>query len=190
VKFLKINSALAMIYICLLEAAEAPTFAQTIQGPVQIIDAKSTIRGGSTVYTLPQIRDGISSDNAPFNGFQGRQTSLGKITFILNGHYDLTAFYLWNDVNVRAEGVRDFNLVFLRSNGLTNTVVARKNGNLANPGITSAQVFSFPKINDVSSIEMVITSVHNGRRTYRPRVEIREVAFDGVWFCGGSPTTC
>jgi hypothetical protein len=169
----------------------SPALSQTIVGPIQITNTTTTnIAISGKRFNLSQIRDGISSDMPPFNGFAGKRNSIGKILLNFNGHYDLTAFYLWNDINVRAEGVATYNLRFYRSNGFANVLIATKMNNVANFGQISAQVLTFPMINDVSSVELQITSLQNQKNTAARAVEIREVAFDGVWFCGGNPSTC
>ncbi len=171
--------------------ASSAAMAQTIKGPLQIIGAKTNIKGGNKIYALPQIWDGIYSDTSPFfNGFQGAQNTIGKITFTLNGAYDLTAFYLWNDINVRAEGVDTYSLFFYRSNGFANILVGSKLNIVAKFGQTSAQKIKFPKMIEISTVVMQIMSVQNRSNTVYQGVEIREVAFDGVWNCGGTPTTC
>jgi hypothetical protein len=65
-------------------------------------------------WTLPQISDGITSDAFPFNGFASTANQ-GTITLDLIGNFDLTSFKLWNDINVRAEGIKDFRLDFFNS---------------------------------------------------------------------------
>jgi hypothetical protein len=182
----KIIRSFAVMAFVTAAATGSVAISQTIKGPVQIVDATTPIPGGSTTYILKKIWDGVDSDSSPFNGFQGRNNALGKITFIFNGHYDVTAFYIWNDINVRAEGVKEYNLIFYRGN----TVVGRRNNFYANYGQLQKQMATFPMMHDVTSVEMEILSTHKVSSTSINRVEIREVAFDGTWFCGGNPTTC
>jgi hypothetical protein len=167
-----------------------PAKAQTVTGPVQIASATTNIQISGQRFPISQIIDGIYSDTPPFNGFSGNRNSIGRITLDFNGYYDLTAFYLWNDINVRAEGVAKYNLFFYRSNGFANVLIAKKLNNVANFGQTSAQVLTFPVVSEISTVVMVITSLQRQKNSATQAVEIREVAFDGVWVCGGTPTTC
>jgi hypothetical protein len=155
------------------------TLAQSVMigGPAQIVSVTSTIPGGSGTYTLPQIADGNNSDAAPFNGFQGADGATGTITFMLNEDYDLTSFHLWNDINVRAEGVGSYTLKFYDS---ANALVGTAGPFTTTAGQIAPHVNTFPSIGKVRKVEMEIQSVQQKPNTFARRVEIREVAFDGV----------
>lgn len=65
-------------------------------------------------FPLSEMNDGITADTTPgFNGYVARVTS-GSITMTLPGRFNLTGMKLWNDVNVRREGVKNFTLRFYR----------------------------------------------------------------------------
>ncbi len=68
-------------------------------------------------FPLSEINDNITADVGPgFNGFVSR-TQNGRIKLQLSGDHDLTGMKLWNDVNVRREGVDNFTLYFFNSFG-------------------------------------------------------------------------
>lgn len=167
-----------IIFGALLMAAAltSPSLAQNIMGPAQITSVTSTIPGGSGTYTLPQIADNITSDTTPFNGFQGQDGVTGTITFTLDKPYDIDAAYLWNDINVRAEGVGNYMYRFYTA---ANVLVGTSGGLSTVPGMVPVQSTVLPIMANVKKVELVISSVQSQPNTYARRVEIREVAFNG-----------
>lgn len=169
----------AALLACCLSAFSAPAMAQNIMGATKIVSVTSTIPNGDATFPLTQINDGITS-NGPHNGFQGvdqpNPLHLGTITFVLDQSYDLNAAYLWNDINVRAEGVGSYTLRFFdAANNLVGTVGPINTlATQVLPQITPLTV------GNVKRVEMVIHSIQNYPNTYARRVEIREVAFNGV----------
>ncbi len=153
-----------------------PASAQNIMGPTKIISVSSTIPGGSGTYTLPQIHDGNSSDAPNFNGFQGAQSTTGIITFTLDQAYDLDAAHLWNDINVRAEGVGSYSLKFYDAAGNPDGTTVGPITTVA--GQIPAQITGL-SVSNVKKVEMIIHSIQNKPNTFSQRVEIREVAFNG-----------
>ena len=72
-------------------------------------------------FAIEQISDGISSDCAPrCNGFT-TNAKTGSLQLSFNEPYDIDSFKLWNDVNIRKEGIRTFTLEFQDSSGATLT---------------------------------------------------------------------
>ena len=169
----------AALLACCLSAFSVPAMAQNIIGPAKIVSVTSTIPNGSTSFPLTQINDTITT-NGPHNGFQGvdqpNPAHVGTITFTLDQSYDLDAAYLWNDINVRAEGVGRYTLKFYdASNALVGTV-----GPLSTvPGQVPAHITPLT-MGNVKKVEMVVHTVLSLPNTFARRVEIREVAFNGV----------
>jgi hypothetical protein len=174
----KTKTTLGVIAIALAATTmlASPASAQNIMGPTKIINVTSTIPGGSGTYTLPQIADGNSSDAPNFNGFQGAQNTTGVITFTLDQDYDLDAAHLWNDINVRAEGVGTYSLKFYDAAG--NPVGSTVGPITTVPGQVPAQITGLSVLN-VKKVDMIIHSIQNKPNTFSQRVEIREVAFNG-----------
>lgn len=174
----KTKTTLGVIAIALAATTmlASPASAQNIMGPTKIISVTSTIPGGSGTYTLPQIYDGNVSDATPFNGFQGAQNTTGIITFTLDQAYDLDAAHLWNDINVRAEGVQSYSLKFYDAAGAP---VGSTVGPITTvAGQVPAQITAL-SVSNVKKVEMIIHSIQNKPNTFSQRVEIREVAFNG-----------
>ncbi|MFM5929901.1 MAG: hypothetical protein ACKOPQ_03230 [Novosphingobium sp.] len=168
--------SIAMALALLAAGTASAASAQSIMGPSKIVGVTSTITNGNPTYPLSQINDGNFNAAAPFNGFQGTNDMLGTITFTLDQSYDLTQFYLWNDINVRAEGVATYMLNFYDANG--NQVGAVGGGNVA-VGSSGPHINTFPAVNNVRRVELVVQSVQAVSQTFAKRVEIREVAFEG-----------
>jgi hypothetical protein len=157
-------------------AMGSPTVAQNIMGPAQISGVTSTIPGGSTTYTLPQIADNTTSDASPFNGFQGQDGVTGTISFTLDKAYDLDSAYLWNDINVRAEGVNGYSFRFY---DVSNALISTSAAFATTPGQVAPHVTGLGSVLGVKRVELVVASVLAQANTYARRVEIREVAFNG-----------
>ena len=168
-KLLKTCMAGAMMSAMLFPAAAS---AATISNGDITPSTTMGIWGG---FTVDQLADGINADTAPFNGFT-TNSATGTIRLDLNGGpYDLNQFRLWNDVNVRAEGVATFRLRFFKSNGSSSyspvfTTV---------PGTTAVQAFNFSTVTDIVRVDMEVLSSISQSNTYRQRIEIRELEFEG-----------
>jgi hypothetical protein len=173
-----------------MAAWSSTAMAQNIIGPTKIISVTSTIPSGSTTYTLPKIHDGITSDITPFNGFEGENypyatiptpiavpSATSTLTFTLDQPYSLTKFHLWNDINVRAESVATFKLVFFDAGGVAATSPIYNTAS----GTVPVQDFALPAgLTNITKVEMQIVTVFNSAATFARRVEIREVAFSGA----------
>ncbi len=154
----------------------SPASAQNIMGPTKIISVTSTIPGGSPTYVLGQINDNSTVNGPVHNGFQGAQNTTGIITFTLDQDYDLDAAHLWNDINVRAEGVGTYSLKFYNAAG---SQVGGTVGPITTvAGQVPAQITGL-SVSGVRKVEMIIHSIQAKPNTFSQRVEIREVAFNG-----------
>jgi hypothetical protein len=168
-----VNYLLKSLYLlAVLVTASTPAVAQNIMGPSQIISVTTTITSSSG-YPLSQIADGISA-NPTFNGFAGDANAIGTITFTFDKPYDLDQSYLWNDINVQAEGVKTYKFNFFDS---SNTLI----GTTAIFSVTTGQIPAHIEgisVDDVKTVEMVVISIQG--QAQLKRVEIREVAFNGI----------
>lgn len=122
---------------------------------------------GQQTFTLEQLHDGITAD-APFNGFASNGTTNGTITLSLDKAYDLQSFVLWNDINVRNEGVRTFELRFLDSSNIQ----IGSSGMLTAVSQLAPQTYSFSTVAGVKSVLLDVSSASL-------QIEIRELAFNG-----------
>lgn len=154
----------------------SPVMAQSIIGSPKITaSANTTLGNGTGRFPLSQMTDGVTSDASPYNGYQARERQTGVISLTLDQAYDLTQFYLWNDINVRAEGVKKYRLRFYDANN--NPIGTDITGLTTNNGQVAPHVTNFSRAG-VKKVDLFIDSVNtaNGLR----RVEIREVAFEGA----------
>lgn len=151
------------------------------------ITASTTMTPGA--FPLNQIVDGITADTPPFNGFTSPQTA-GTITFDFASSYNLSSFILHNDINVLAEGIRDFRLDFF--DNLDQQIVTPFSTNYTGPQGQFAgeeYIFNSPVLN-VSRVDLVIFNTNIGGAS--TQVEIREVEFSisavpvpaAVWLFG------
>lgn len=119
------------------------------------------------------ISDIVDGDTSELNGFAGEEDALGIIDLDLIGDFTLSSFTLWNDINIRAEGVETFLLRFFSPNQeLVDTT-----GTLTAPeGQAAGEVYDLSFLGDavISRVELEVLTVLNSTR-----IEIREVAFDG-----------
>lgn len=130
-------------------------------------------------FPIEEILDGITSDAAPYNGFAAAGVTTGVINFNLNSDYDITAFSLWNDINVLNEGVRSFDMMFYDSSGV---LLGSLLGQSA-ISTTSAQEYMLTAIlSGVRSISMNVTFSNL-------QIEIREIAFSGQLSYVSTPWT-
>ena len=149
------------------------------------IDPSTDMRE-SNRFPLEQINDGITSDVEPYNGFETNNQS-GTISFALDKDYDVSAFILWNDINVRLEGVKTFDLAFFDANNqLISRVEKQKTGTTKDAvgrdlGLVDAQRFEFPTVKNVKRVDLIVTSVFTTyHRNPIKRIEIREIEFEGT----------
>ena len=130
-----------------------------------------------TRWPIEHIIDAKTADTPPFNGFTSNART-GTISFAFNTPYDVSGFTLWNDINVRAEGVESFRLDFKRSGTLVDETATLR----TNSGQTEPHHYNFPAVKNVDAVDLVILSSidsPNPSHTIN-RIEIREVAFKGV----------
>lgn len=152
--------------------------AQNITGPSNIT-ASSSIPTNTDYPSngIAKIVDGNVADgvvSGVWNGFIGKNNTVGTITLTFNQDYDLTQFYLWNDVNIQKEGVRQYKLTFYNAAG---TVVG-STGTLTTVQGQAAPFVTGLSVSNVRKVVMQVIS-HWTTGTNYPRVEIREVAFSG-----------
>jgi hypothetical protein len=149
----------------------------------------STILAHVNPWTIDQIADGnpmpgqeAASDVSPYNGFVSNNIS-GTITLNLVAEFDLTKFLLWNDVNVSAEGIKDFSLQFYDSSDSVIPVGFSATYQAPQGQLGVAEYVFDQVVLGVSRVDLVVLSVHDGSFD---RIEIREVGFEVV----PEPGTC
>lgn len=125
-------------------------------------------------WSIDQIADGITDDSSPFNGFVSQAQS-GIISLALDKDYDLSAFVLWNDVNVTGEGISQFQLNFYDSN----SSLLSTSGVFTGPVLQrDPATYTFGQVDAVRRVDLVVLSCNVGR--HFTRIEIREVGFQGA----------
>jgi len=147
------------------------------------IAATADIVGGSDIipsttltatwpFTIDQIADGIGMYNDPFpyNGFVSAVTS-GTITLDLAHNFDLSSFMLANDINVAAEGIKDFRLDFYDA---SHALITSSGTFLGPLGQVAPETYTFDTVHGVSRVNLVIYDCNPN--TFN-QIEIREVAF-------------
>jgi hypothetical protein len=159
-----LTQKLILSLLLLVPTANADVIDTTsITASTSLIEMPSIASG---TWSVDELTDGVISDAYPYFGFVSGVTS-GVVHLALDNIYDLDSFSIWNDVNVLAEGVRDFRLDFLDA---ANTVVASYSGSAISQ--FNEQIFSFATVSGVQSVDLVVlTAAH--------QIEIREVAFNG-----------
>lgn len=148
--------------------------ADLISGPTQIIPS-TTINFNGGFGSIEQIADGIGleADGPPYNGY-GPNAMSGVIRLDLQGTFTLYTFLLANDINVQLEGIKDFQLSFYdASNQLISTTATLT----ALQGQIAAQSFDLGGVTGVSRVDINVVNVFTDNV---PRIEVREVAFDGI----------
>jgi len=121
-------------------------------------------------FFLEEIADG---DTSNFNGFSSGSAT-GTITLDLIGDFDLRSFILWNDVNVFAEGIENFQLNFFNS---SDSLIESSNTLVGPLGQVEGEEYIFDQIiPNVSRVDLVVLSSYPG---FGSDIEIREVAFTG-----------
>ncbi len=164
----------AIATLATLMAAQ-PAAAQNIMGNQKLsISVDASLGSGTSRFPLSEMTDGNVSDASPFNGYQANNRATGTITITLDQPYDLTAFYLWNDINVRAEGVERFSLRFFDAAG--NVIGSDISNQVTAAGQVAPKIVNFSK----QGVKRVAMTVHSVRATTGiRRVEIREIGFQG-----------
>lgn len=121
-------------------------------------------------FFLEEIADGDSSN---FNGFSS-DSATGTITLDLIGNFNIESFLLWNDVNVFAEGIKNFRLDFFNS---SDSFIESSSLLVGPRSQSEEQVYTFDRvIPNVSRVDLVVFSSYSG---FGSDIEIREVAFIG-----------
>lgn len=147
--------------------------AALIMGPSQI-SASASLPLYAPAFPVSALADGITAENNALNGYAA-SVNQGVITLDLIGIFDLESFVLWNDVNVLAEGIKDFKLRFYDDAdaliGTSETFVGPQ-GQL----LPETYVFATP-FRGVSKVELDVLSAHVGVVNH---IEIREVAFNSA----------
>ncbi len=164
---IRMKTQLAAI-VCLL----APTSAFAGLIDYTEIMASTELTAHSS-FPVEEISDGITSDAFPFNGFVSRGVQTGTVHLDFSTSYDLTSFTIFNDVNVRAEGVRSFRLDFfdesMASLGSSMNYIAPFNQ-------VEGQEYEFGVVRNVSRVDLVVLSTYSTGFG----IEIREVQFTAV----------
>ncbi len=168
--------------ILMTSAILSPSAAQNIMGPTKIVSVTSTIPStNSAAFPLAATHDGQTASNAIFmSGFvgsQGNMSAPGMISFTLDQEYDLTAAYLWNDVRMSTGAVGDYTYRFYNA---SNTLISTSTTFSSGPSQAAPQVNNLGNVAGVKRVELVILSLQSLGNSSVPRVEIREVAFNGT----------
>jgi len=130
-----------------------------------------SIEYGET-YSLSQIVDGITDDSTPFNGFASSEEN-GTISLFFENEFTIYKFLLWNDINVEAQGIRTFKLVFFNSKD--SIIYESKIYNCESLLEVQEYIFDSP-IRGVKKVNLVVLSS-------ALRIEIREIEFRGNAYC-------
>lgn len=156
-----------------------PVFADDISHDV--ITATTSLRQWSS-FSIGQITDGITADCSPTcNGFTTNAKS-GRITFSFETPHDIDGIKIWNDVNIRKEGIKDFMLELRTAEGESSSSPEFT----AVSGQADAQYFEFPPAENITEIDLIVLSslLEEGptreTRTFAQRIEVREVTFTGT----------
>lgn len=136
------------------------------------ITASTTMTLGA--FPLHQIADGVISDAFPFNGFTSPQTA-GTISLNFSSVQNLGSFILHNDINVLAEGIKDFRLDFF--DALGQQILTPFSTSYVGPqGQLAGEEYIFGStVAGVSQVDLVIFNTNTGGAS--TQVEIREVQF-------------
>ena len=144
--------------------------AATIFGPGQI-SASTALPNSGTGFTIDQICDGVIDPPVWFNGFAAVPGLVGTIRLDLATAQDLGDFVLWNDINVFAEGIRNFRLDFFDS---ANTPLGSTPVLVGSLGSALPVVYTFAApVAGVKRVDLVVLTLNPSQR-----LEIREVAFN------------
>lgn len=176
-----ISSIVNYTTVCIIASAVLSEAAWAQDISYEKVTATTSLGQWST-YSIEQISDGISVDCAPTcNGFT-TTAKTGPINFSFNEPHDIDSFKLWNDVNIRKEGIKTFYLEFKN----TSNAILTSEEFEAVSGQADVQIFTFPKIQDVVSVKLNVLSslLETGptptTRTFAERIEVREIGFTGT----------
>jgi len=127
-------------------------------------------------FPLSEIVDGIIGSDT--NGFV--TNSVGVISFSFDQDYELSSFILWNDVDVRAEGIDDFQLRFFDSSD--SQIVVPFSSDFVGPlGQVPAEEYVFSSsVSGVRRVDLEVLTTQFNFVGPVPRTEIREVDFGVV----------
>ncbi len=130
------------------------------------------------LFTIDKLNDGITEPRhipelGP-NGFVSSEPK-GTITFDFVKEFDLSSFILWNDVNVKEEGIKDFHLEFFDK---SNNLISTYGPGSAPLGQIAPEEYAFDKV--IPAVSRVNLVVSNSYSEIYNRIEIREVAFTGT----------
>lgn len=120
------------------------------------LSVTSTVSSRDSRFPLTQLTDKTTSDASPFNGFASSSFT-GTITLNLDKNYTLNGLMLWNDINVEAEGIAEFSLVFYNAAGLKIGTSALFT---APVGKKDASTYTFNSIEGVRRVDVVISKTH------------------------------
>lgn len=165
------KSCTTIAFVLAAAAVAAPVHAALLQGPAYIT-ATTTMAACEVSTCLGfglNINEIADNDTSNFNGWAGQTGLLGTIRLDLLGTFDLDGFSLWNDINVRDEGVRTFQLHFFDASDQ----LLASSATLSAISQFAAQVYGFATVGGVSRVDLQVLSTSD-------RIEIREVAFNGI----------
>lgn len=124
-------------------------------------------------FPLSEIVDGITGSDT--NGFVSN--SVGIISFTFDQDYDLSSFILWNDVDVQAEGIDDFELRFFDA-GNSQISVPFSTGYTGPVGQVAPEEYVFSSsVSGVRRVDLEVLTTQFNFPGPVPRIEIREVDF-------------
>ena len=166
-------STLAATLITLGSLAGGANAATTV-GFANITPSTALVPVGG--FPLSEIVDGIT--NSDTNGFVSN--SVGVISFSFDQDYNLSSFILWNDVDVQAEGIDDFQLRFFDAGD--NQIIVPFSTDYTGPvGQSAPEEYVFSSsVSGVRRVDLEVLSTQFNFPGPVPRTEIREVDFGVV----------
>lgn len=138
-----------------------------------LITPSTLLANSGLGFTIDEIADGITSDAFPYNGFAAAVGNTGTIQLDLANAYNLTAFSLWNDINVFQEGISQFRLDFYDA---SNAFISSSAIFVGPFGQQAPQTYSFAPVIGVKRVDLVVLTLNNSGCCGQ-RLEIREVEF-------------
>ena len=166
------GTVLAIFFLCELATA------QTIPSVNITPSTEDMTSHRKSSLLLDELNDGITSGS---NGFWAEERE-GTIHFDFLPPHSLDALVLYNDINIDPgngpEGIRNFRLEFFDDVGASLASPVLGLGPVNSP---ASGIFSFPEVDGVSRVDLVILDVNNPTRVFG--AEIREVQFTGRPSC-------
>lgn len=163
---------LAATLVVLALGTAGSAHADMIMGPTQIT-ATAPMPLYSPAFPVSALVDGITAENNALNGYAAN-VATGVITLQFDQSYDLSSFVLWNDVNVLAEGIKEFKLRFYDA---ADALISTSSTYLGPVGQLAPQTYTFASaVAGVDKVELDVLSSHIGVVNH---IEIREIAFNG-----------